>query len=152
MRKQNEASLKTAVACFLKKRNFLNDEKFDIIKKNWNLILGMDSAKHIRPYMLKDKILFVAIDSPEWGSYIRMESNGLISIMKEELNVNITTIKPRYISLNKAERIASKKVNTKVYRELTKKEILIIQRKARNENQLFGLLFNAFLHKNREDN
>jgi hypothetical protein len=152
MRKRNEASLKTAVTCFLKKKNFLNDEKFDSIKKNWNLIVGLDNAKHIRPYMLKDKILFVAIDSPEWGSYIRMENDGIKNIIKEELNVDIIMIKPRYISLNKAERIASKKVNTKVYRELTKKEILTIQKKAKNENQLFSLLFNAFLHKNREDN
>ncbi len=145
--KNHEGSLREALDRFLK--NIPQRVKaLNVLTQNWAVIAGKEPAKHTKPFTLEEGTLSVKADSPEWGSFIRMETRTLLEIMKKDFKIKADTLRVIFDPMISRPRRQRKKKTSPALAQLDEKEKKAASDAASGGKDRFGYLLVKFIEKN----
>ncbi len=151
MSKATEHSLIDALKLFLTHSSKKGDKHLSGIREAWTSMVGNDCSCHSRPSELREKVLYVSVDSPLWATKIRMEGHSILECIRGECDCRVDRIITRFRPGRSPDSIFIKSPVKKEFLQLDKNEKEQLKKTAGSKD-LFGPYLTTILKKNEEEN
>jgi predicted nucleic acid-binding Zn ribbon protein len=89
MRKSNEYTMKEALQALLKAYRIESGVNTAMIEASWIKMMGITIAKHTREIQLRDKTLFLKIDSPALRHELNFAKEKIKNNINQEFSLNL---------------------------------------------------------------
>ncbi len=79
--KKDFESVASILDNLIKKKNWEVPLSLERLKKEWEKIVGKNIAKHSFPTFIKNKKLYIEVDSPIWSNELIFQKENIITII-----------------------------------------------------------------------
>jgi|YNPMSStandDraft_1061717.scaffolds.fasta_scaffold52810_2 predicted nucleic acid-binding Zn ribbon protein len=73
----------------IKKRKWADKFSIEYLKLNWSKCVGENISNHTKPLFIKNKRLYISVDSPIWSTQLNFLKNEIIEKLNNFLGENI---------------------------------------------------------------